>query len=355
MKTVMVFGAGRMGLPTAIFLKTLGYNVVLADQMLNKRVLYNADLYNIGTLEVKKDYDYAISLIAPHLVVSCLPYFENVTLFRAAARAGCDYFDLGGKVDNTEIINGEFRNIATFTDLGLAPGLINIFAEYELKQFTSDDIDSVKCFVGGIPVDNVDPPFNYYTTWSMEGLINEYRDNAVVIRNGGQHSVPGMSEVELVDSHVLNKKLEAFITSGATSHSLVHMQAKKIKNFEYKTLRYPGHINFVKNLSLNYGWDFATSVIDRLSQTAPVTDDVVICKLHALQGNKLVVDKELCIRHSEDMTAMQRATAGPLAVITHMRLEGYLPTTRLSYGHVVNHFAYMKCKLKDLGIDLNET
>jgi saccharopine dehydrogenase-like NADP-dependent oxidoreductase len=357
MKTIMVFGAGKMGVPTALFLQELGYNVVVVDSVLTTYAEETLGRKDILLLDIghSKDYDYLISLHAPHMVVSCLPYHANLLVAKAAVKAGVDYFDLGGKVENTEKIKelaeGK-KDVAVFTDLGLAPGLINIFTQYELKQFDNTEVDNITAYVGGIPTQDADAPFNYHCTWSVDGLLNEYIDNAVVVENGKQATVPGMSDYDIVKCHTLNKDLEAFVTSGASSHSIDFILRNGYQNFQYKTLRYPGHLRCIEGLHTIFGSTFFRSVVERLSTTAPVKDDIVICKLVLEKDKRVVLDREFSINNFNGMTAMQRATAGPLAVVAHLRLAGYLPSGILTYDHVVPHWAYMKCKLKEVGISL---
>jgi len=78
-------------------------------------------------------------------------------------------------------------------DCGLAPGLAGI-----LGYWLADGLDraeSLKLRVGGLPADPV-PPMNYKVVFSVQGLINEYIEPAVVIRDGRLQTVPSLSELE---------------------------------------------------------------------------------------------------------------------------------------------------------------
>ena len=76
-------------------------------------------------------------------------------------------------------------------------------------------------------------------TFNMEGLVTEYDFEAVVLREGKVIKVPTLSEVE--DVHIDEMgPMEAFVTSGGTSTAPMTLQGR-VRNYEYKTLRFPGH------------------------------------------------------------------------------------------------------------------
>src|SRR5919201_1084290 len=87
-------------------------------------------------------------------VMSAIPYYFNLDLARLAVEAGTHFCDLGG---NTEIVfqqkqldpKARDRNISVVPDCGLAPGMVNILAQYGIQQL--DKVNSVKIYVGGLP------------------------------------------------------------------------------------------------------------------------------------------------------------------------------------------------------------
>src|ERR1043165_1220281 len=72
-------------------------------------------------------------------VMSAIPYYFNYELARLAVQAGVHFCDLGG---NTEIVfkqkeldaDARAKNITVVPDCGLAPGMVNILAEYGIEQ-----------------------------------------------------------------------------------------------------------------------------------------------------------------------------------------------------------------------------
>ena len=120
---------------------------------------------------------------------------------------------------------------------GLAPGLAGILAVAGAGEF--EEIDAIRMRVGGLP-QHPRPPLNYQIVFSAEGLINEYVEDAEVIRNGVRTSVPSMRDLEEIAFPPPFGTLEAFNTSGGAS-MLPEMFEGKVKELDYKTIRYPGH------------------------------------------------------------------------------------------------------------------
>src|SRR5678809_1669334 len=96
-------------------------------------------------------------------VMSAIPYYFNFDLARLAVEAGVHFCDLGG---NTEIVfqqkglsaQAEAKGITIVPDCGLAPGMVNVLAQYGISQ--RDTVSAVSMFVGGLP-QQPEPPLNY--------------------------------------------------------------------------------------------------------------------------------------------------------------------------------------------------
>jgi lysine 6-dehydrogenase len=81
-------------------------------------------------------------------------------------------------------------------------------------------------------------------TFNVEGLVTEYDYEAVVLRNNEIVMVPTLTELEKLEVDGLGE-MEAFVTSGGTSMAPYSLQGK-LKNYEYKTFRFPGHCAAMK-------------------------------------------------------------------------------------------------------------
>lgn len=181
------------------------------------------------------------------VVMSAIPYYFNESLAALAVEAGAHFCDLGG---NTEIVfrqkrlhdQAVARGVSVIPDCGVAPGMVNILAQYGIEQL--DQVSSVKIYVGGLP-QHPEPPLNYQIVYSLEGVLDYYTTLSWVVRDGKRTQVPALSEVEPVAFPAPVGELEAFHTAGGLS-TMAFRYEGKIPTMEYKTLRYPGHAHLMR-------------------------------------------------------------------------------------------------------------
>jgi lysine 6-dehydrogenase len=129
-------------------------------------------------------------------------------------------------------------------DCGLAPGMVNILAAEGIRRL--DRAERVKIFVGGLP-QNPEPPLNYQIVYSLEGALDYYTTQSWVVRDGKPAQVDALSEIEYVDFPAPVGRLEAFHTAGGIS-TMPFAYAGTVDVMEYKTLRYPGHADIMRNI-----------------------------------------------------------------------------------------------------------
>ncbi|HEU6450433.1 MAG TPA: saccharopine dehydrogenase C-terminal domain-containing protein [Gemmatimonadaceae bacterium] len=180
-------------------------------------------------------------------VMSAIPYYFNGDLAKLAVEAGTNFCDLGG---NTEIVleqrkldaRAKEKGLSVIPDCGLAPGMVNILAQYGIEQL--DEVESVKIYVGGLP-QHPEPPLNYQIVYSLEGVLDYYTTLSWVLRDGKRTKVKALSELETVEFPEPVGKLEAFHTAGGLS-TMADRYEGKVPTMEYKTLRYPGHAHIME-------------------------------------------------------------------------------------------------------------
>lgn len=175
-------------------------------------------------------------------VCSAIPYFFNLSLAQLAVESGVHFADLGGNtgiVRQQQLLNDAAiaKGVSVVPDTGLAPGMVNIIAQHGIAQF--DDVERVQLFVGGLP-QAPEPPLGYQIAYSIEGMVDYYTTQSLVVRDGVPTEVTALSELETVMFDAPLGALEAFHTAGGLS-TMVYRYAGRIQSMEYKTLRYPGH------------------------------------------------------------------------------------------------------------------
>jgi len=307
-------------------------------------------------------------------VMSAIPYYFNDDMARLAVEAGVHFCDLGG---NTEIVfkqkaldaEARKKNITVVPDCGLAPGMVNILAEYGIKQL--DSVDSVKIFVGGLP-QHPEPPLNYMLVYSLEGALDYYTTLSWVLRNGKRTQVMALSEREPVAFDSPLGELEAFHTAGGLS-TMAFRYEGKIPTMEYKTLRYPGHAQIMENIRALGLLDlepvdvkgmkvvprdvFIAVVGPRL--TKPHGRDLVALRV-VVSGKKAGKPAtkafQLVDRYDEqhDVSAMMRTTGYSLSITGMMQVRGQVkPAGVHTPDECVPAEAYI-AELRARGIDVKE-
>jgi|TARA_R110000765_G_scaffold357069_1_gene447159 saccharopine dehydrogenase-like NADP-dependent oxidoreductase len=331
----VICGVGRMGTAIAWAMDKLGYHVTGMDtnpEAANNipRSLDRGVIPNNEFLIVDDADDIIRGLAAqvkPDIVISSLPYHQTEKVGHWCVENGVRYCDLGGRVDVSESINNLAKEKATkpvFTDLGLAPGWVNILAEEGYKSLRGGgQITNIDMMVGGLPHYDlsVQNPLRYCVSWSTDGLINEYKDDCIILENGQIKTVKGMDGLEDVESSKLGK-LEAFYTSGGASHSIHSMKKRGVNNCSYKTLRYKGHGSMIKFLIRDCQLDDQTLNKIFLEGCGHCEKDEVIIMATVERGSKVWREEKL-VRSDDRFSAMQKATAFSISSVASIMGEGY--------------------------------
>lgn len=276
-----------------------------------------------------------------HDAVMCaIPYYFNLDLSRLAVDAGIHFCDLGG---NTEIVNAQkamhqeaaAKGISVIPDCGVAPGLVNILAQYGIEQL--DTVDAVKIYVGGLP-QHPEPPLNYQIVYSLEGVLDYYTTLSWVLRDGKRQQVKALSELETVTFPAPVGALEAFHTAGGLS-TMAFRYEGRIRTMEYKTMRYPGHATImeaIRDLGLLdlqpidvkgqsvVPRDVAVAVMNpRLTRTAPDLVALRVMVGGTLGGSPRSIGWELVDMADEarGISAMMRTTGFSLAITGLMQVR----------------------------------
>src|SRR6478735_5439876 len=202
---VLVLGAGRMGHGAVFDLVNNSPDVEAVtvadfDRSKAEAVADSVGRERVTSAVVDADDTAAVTeLMRGHdSVISCVNYWYNVALSKAAIEVGANFCDLGGNnyiVDEQLALDAEAKaaNVSVIPDCGLAPGMVSILAMHGAAKF--DFVDEIHIRVGGLPQEP-QPPLDYQLVFSVEGLINEYIEVARVVRNGEIIEVPSMTELE---------------------------------------------------------------------------------------------------------------------------------------------------------------
>ena len=253
-------------------------------------------------------------------------YKLNEEFAKLAIKNKCCYNDLGG---NTEVVKKElllkgeakFANVSVVPDCGLAPGAINILAQYGLSK--TSNAKHVQMFCGGLP-QNPSLPLGYKKTFAIEGLINEYKEDAITLQDGKIENIKSLSDIEEYRNRLLpNTSFECATTHGGTSTCPEYYQ-EQLKTYSYKTIRYPKHFQYFKTLfelkSVKSYDSYLNKKID-----FPNEKDMVIISID-IYGEDILKDNCYIdlIDYQDDetgFTAMERTTAFSAAIVTQMQAK----------------------------------
>lgn len=314
-KPIIVFGLGHIGKYIHAELIKRTYRVIGYD------IRDGHDLTNRETIR--------LALVKGCAVIDTLPYQYNLAVAEEAASLGVAYFNLSEDVRNTNLIRNLQTTSVLIPQCGLAPGMVSILAAHLAYPF--ERLDEILIRVGALPVTPTNH-LQYALTWSCAGLVNEYCAPCDVIENGVRTQVRALDDVEPLE--FLGHTFEAAHTSGGIG-TLCNSYLGKAQRVNYKTLRYPGHYQYMHmfrdDLKLAEHKELAEQWF---SAALPrTTHDLVAIWIH-VEGTYLGVNGHRAhlydgyqhiVHATPDATAIQRTTAHGCLAVVDAYLRGQIP------------------------------
>lgn len=243
MKNIIVLGAGMVGSTIAIDLSNK-HKITLTDfnqealskaeQKCNDLTIQLLDVTDKNTLqETIKKFD---------LVVCAVPGFLGFETLKSIIEAEMNVIDISFFSENSLELDAlaKEKNITAIVDCGVAPGMDNVILGYYNEKMKLTDFE---CLVGGLP--KVKKwPFCYKAPFSPIDVIEEYTRPARYVENGKMITREALTDCEFVEFDNVGT-LESFNSDGLRS---IMFTMPHIKNMKEKTLRYPGHVEYVRVL-----------------------------------------------------------------------------------------------------------
>lgn len=192
-------------------------------------------------------------------------------------------------------------------DCGVAPGLSHLLIGNAHQQLGG--LDGVNIYVGGMPLDPP-PVFRHAVYFNPHDLLSEYVRPARS-RQEGQDSEPHPLDavVEKFNDSELGQ-LEAFLSDGLRT---LLSSYKDVPFMEERTLRWPGHLETMRNLREMGLLDDEVSfhaIAHTLGNRYPAANhmDVLLMVVEGRKGNEKRAWR-LIDRFHDGMSAMSRTTA----------------------------------------------
>ncbi len=354
-----VLGAGRQGTAAAYDMAKFGdaelvkvgdVNLDAAEKSAARvNQLLGREIARPVKVDVTDEAGLVAALEDVDAFLSAVPYWFNPGIARAAIKARASMCDLGG---NTGLVfeqlkldrEAEAAGISMVPDCGQVPGMGTSLAAYAISFF--DQPEEIYIWDGGI-AQKPRPPFNYYLTFNIAGLTNEYYGTTHFLRDGKIVEMPLFTEeeYELVDFPEPIGTLEAFVTAGGTSTAPWTYEGK-LKTYQNKTLRYRGHfqqwktlidIGFLEEEPVELGGGVKVSprhVLHTLFEPKlapqPGDKDLVIIRIRGTgikDGRKaeVVLDVIDYFDEATGFTAMERTTGWHASIVAILMAKGITP------------------------------
>ncbi|WP_207478361.1 saccharopine dehydrogenase family protein [Arenibaculum pallidiluteum] len=272
---VLLLGGGKIGAMITEMLAGCGdYAVTVADR--DPRALERVARAGIAARAIDvADPSVLAGLVPGHwAVLSACPYTLTPVIAEAARAGGAHYFDLTEDVGSTRHVKelAKDADTAFVPQCGLAPGFISIVAHDLAQRF--ETVHNVHMRVGALPL-YPSNKLKYNLTWSTDGLINEYCNPCEAIVDGELREVMPLEGDE--DFALDGIAYEGFNTSGGLGTLCETLQGR-VRNLDYKTVRYPGHREIIRLLIRDLRLGERRHILKDVLETAvPMTlQDVVL-------------------------------------------------------------------------------
>lgn len=271
------------------------------------------------------------------IILDCLPGSQAPRIAKIAKDFHLHYANLTEYVAETEEIMALAKEADTgfILQTGIAPGYIDVLANHLFQQFcinfNVNTADTLEFKVGALTKNAVAPHY-YGFTWSPIGVATEYIKNAITIRNFSKTELPSLSERNTI---IINGvTYEADLTSGGAA-DLPDALAGKVRDLDYKTLRYPGHYEWIQNqiASISKSENIIIELQKIMEKEIPLFEEDQIVLFAAVEGKDIkgilrrreITNCILPIRIGKHkIRAIQATTAAPLVQSAQLLLEGNL-------------------------------
>jgi len=243
MNEIVILGAGMVGSAMAIDMAK-NHHVTLTDINLEalKKVGQKCNDLSILQLDVTNKKALQGTINSFDLVICAVPGFLGFETLKSIIEAGKNVIDISFFPEDALALDilAKEKNVTAIVDCGVAPGMGNIILGYYNEKIK---ITHFECLVGGLPKQKK-WPFCYKAPFSPVDVIEEYTRPARYVENGKLVIREPLTDCEYLEFDQVGT-LESFNSDGLRSiiYTMPH-----IPNMKEKTLRYPGHVEYIKVL-----------------------------------------------------------------------------------------------------------
>jgi len=303
MKKVLILGAGQMGKDVALDLGPNKYEISVLDSV-SAALPYP----RIRTF-LRQDFRTA-SFGDYDLVINCLPSCVGYEAVKLVIEQGTNCVDLSFMEEDPFTLDelAKKNNCCYIPDAGLAPGLSNLFVGRELHTSDSGKLHRADIWVGGVSESPFEP-YGYAVTWSVEDLLQEYLRPARVVQKNiiVEHDPLSMFKNYPHQIYFNEIEMEWFYADGL--RTLLRLK-DKIDMMAERTLRWPGHLDDVRELIKN------NEFVKEIKKKCSGIDDTVVFSVDLMEEPTSDIHTIKMFIHGDcNRSAMAATTAGTCAIV----------------------------------------
>ncbi len=371
MSKIIVLGAGMVGSAIAIDLAK-NHEVTLTDisgERLEK-IKRKCPSLTVLVLDVtiKKMLQDAVKPV--DLVICAVPGYLGYATLQTIIESGKNVVDISFFSENSLDLDQLARKmgVTAIVDCGVAPGMDNLLLGYYNTKLKLTDFE---CLVGGLPK-RKKWPFSYKAPFSPIDVIEEYTRPARYVENGKMIVREPLTDCEYVEFDRVGT-LESFNSDGLRS---IIFTMPHIPNMKEKTLRYPGHIEYVRvlkesgffsreKISVNGAdiipLDFTCRILFNEWKLGENEEEITVMRVTLIGENQSgKTEKVVCNLHDEynastGTSSMARTTGYTATAAANMVLEGLFAEKGVFPPELIGKhehcFNFILNYLKDRGIN----
>lgn len=238
---ILVIGAGMVGRAIALDMAK-NHEVTSADKSSQslERVKLADDSISTQILDVSLESDLKKAIVPYDLILCAVPGYLGFKVLKMIIECEKDVVDIsffpedGLQLDKLARAKG----VTAIIDCGVAPGMDNLILGHVDTQMKVTDFE---CLVGGLPKERK-WPFSYKAPFSPVDVIEEYTRQARYVENFQTIVKPALTDCEFIEFDKVGT-LESFNSDGLRS---IIQTMPHIPNMKEKTLRYPGHAEYIR-------------------------------------------------------------------------------------------------------------
>ncbi len=270
------------------------------------------------------------------ILLDCLPGGQAPMMAALALKYNLHYVNLTEYVSETqaisEMVTGAEKGFVL--QAGLAPGFVNILAHKLFNDFCRlnkvERAERISMKVGAL-TRVVKAPSFYGFTWSPIGVATEYLKDTVAIRDFEKVNIPALSgTTQIILDGILYE--DDFTSGGAAD--LPDYFSGKVRSLDYKTIRYPGHFDWVRSLLADIPESDPRpeyQLLEKMQAAIPQVEDDLIVIYASVEGFDhrgvlRIQEKSFMIPPrmvgSHLLKAIQITTAAPMLECARMLLSG---------------------------------